>query len=832
MCLFLLQTARWYVVDKKIFTSKANTLKALASCQELHVPPMFIIDAAGWTNDCEKVLRELKNFARELRKGESEGQQYFSHNYAVRSSSAKEDTAQMSGAGAFVSLLHIPMEVESHRHNMAMRNAIEAVFDSYGQRTNEDQVLIQPMLLSVLSGVITTKVLADGAPYYVVNYDDESGKTDTVTSGAEGSKTVFVYKDVKASDFDSHRLYSFIQFARRLEQLCHSDELDIEFCLDQSGKIWLLQVRPLCTQHDWIIQSKEKVFQHIGFVIDFLEEKMSPQDNVYGNTTILGCMPDWNPAEMIGVTPRLLASTLYRHFITHRTWALAREKMGYRLASPDELMVLLAGRPFIDVRQSFNSFLPADISPYTAEVLVNAWLDRLNNYPQLHDKVEFEIATTVMTFDFDHVFQRRYPNLLSSERYNQYKKQLTELTASCLNLENKHNSMDWAYDAVIELSIRQENRKRSLLENSVNNASISASKLLSKIIAYAEECQQLGTLPFAILARHGFIAEALLRSAVACGAITKERVAEFKVSIQTISGIMSYDFQQVHKEKNSVKSFLDKYGHLRPNTYDILSPCYKEREGLFDGSMAHPHIHSELFEFTEAEQRAISHLLSEANLPTSIENFEKYIRKAIAGREFAKFVFTKSISDILENIALVGQQYGLDKEMLSYISFHDIIAWSSHALLRKPQEYFYEKYLQGKELYDIGRSLKLSYIIRSPRDIFVVPQHRNTPNFIGKGCIEKEIILLDSQTSCKENLDDLLVCIENADPGFDWIFTRSIAGLITKFGGTNSHMAIRCAEYGLPAAIGVGEVLFAQVTKSKRCILNIDANVIQAQDKL
>ena len=52
------------------------------------------------------------------------------------------------------------------------------------------------------------------------------------------------------------------------------------------------------------------------------------------------------------------------------------------------------------------------------------------------------------------------------------------------------------------------------------------------------------------------------------------------------------------------------------------------------------------------------------------------------------------------------------------------------------------------------------------------------------------------------DLNDKIVLIEGADPGYDWIFTTRFVGLITKFGGANSHMAIRCAEMQIPAAIG------------------------------
>ena len=48
--------------------------------------------------------------------------------------------------------------------------------------------------------------------------------------------------------------------------------------------------------------------------------------------------------------------------------------------------------------------------------------------------------------------------------------------------------------------------------------------------------------------------------------------------------------------------------------------------------------------------------------------------------------------------------------------------------------------------------------------------------------------------------------IENGDPGYDWVFTKNPIGLITKYGGVASHMSIRCAELGIPAAIGCGTI--------------------------
>jgi len=60
-----------------------------------------------------------------------------------------------------------------------------------------------------------------------------------------------------------------------------------------------------------------------------------------------------------------------------------------------------------------------------------------------------------------------------------------------------------------------------------------------------------------------------------------------------------------------------------------------------------------------------------------------------------------------------------------------------------------------------------------------------------------------------------IICIESADPGFDWLFSRGIVGLITKFGGSNSHMGIRCAEFSIPAPIGCGKYLFDRLVSAK-----------------
>ena len=61
-------------------------------------------------------------------------------------------------------------------------------------------------------------------------------------------------------------------------------------------------------------------------------------------------------------------------------------------------------------------------------------------------------------------------------------------------------------------------------------------------------------------------------------------------------------------------------------------------------------------------------------------------------------------------------------------------------------------------------------------------------------------------------LNGKIVLLENADPGYDFIFSYNIKGLITEYGGANSHMSIRCLELGIPAIIGIGSKEFKLIS--------------------
>ena len=103
-------------------------------------------------------------------------------------------------------------------------------------------------------------------------------------------------------------------------------------------------------------------------------------------------------------------------------------------------MVNFLGAPYIDVRVSFNSFIPSDLDDELASRLVDFYLDKLVSYPNLHDKIEFEIVSSCFTFDLS-------DNLKNLENFGFSKTEQTNIFDSLINLTNKILHPDRVYGA-------------------------------------------------------------------------------------------------------------------------------------------------------------------------------------------------------------------------------------------------------------------------------------------------------------------------------------------------------------------------------------------------
>lgn len=778
------------------FGTKSETLERLSSKVELSkILPLIYFSQTQWYSDPEAVLVNIACLPQ-------------CDNLIVRSSAQNEDSILDSMAGAFLSCLNVPA-----LDRLAITLAIDKVIDSFtGHEDSNNQILIQPMLTNIqMSGVVMTHDLQHGSPYYIINYDDESGLTDTITGGVGIQKTVLVYRDTDMSLLRSPRLRAVILACREVEELCGNVPLDIEFAVDRNETVYILQTRRISLCNTWHPVTERRVARQLSHVSHFLAQYLQKQSGIYGQRSILGVMPDWNPAEIIGSTPRPLASSLYRFLVTDAVWREARALMGYHHPLEQPLMLMLGHHPYVDVRLSFNSFLPADISPLTANKLVNAWLDRLESHPQWHDKVEFEITQTCYDFCFSADFASRYKNVLSDDELAAYQQSLLLLTQDAI----KGICSGSIATAMAEIE--------QLAQNQNIRGSLPLNGDLHAIRNLLKACRQLGTKAFAVLARHAFIAEALLRSVSRRQVTTESRIQAFKQSIHTVSTNLTQDYSAVISGGLTDKAFLNTFGHLRPGTYDITSLRYDERVDLFDNKNAafepDPTTHDS-FSWTDDELIGIQSLIDESGWSVTASELLAYASKAIQTREYAKFIFTKDLSDALAMLTKWGSHVGLSRDDLSFLNIHTILDSLTVPLLDDVDRIWLKQVNQATIEYQQAALLKLSHLITSADDVYVVPLHRAMPNFITHKSIEALVCMLEKNTPVSTDLKGKIICIENADPGYDWIFTRGIAGLVTQFGGTNSHMAIRCTEFGIPAAIGCGEQVFSRLRDAKGVALN------------
>ena len=195
------------------------------------------------------------------------------------------------------------------------------------------------------------------------------------------------------------------------------------------------------------------------------------------------------------------------------------------------------------------------------------------------------------------------------------------------------------------------------------------------------------------------------------------------------------------------------------------------------------------------------------------------------GREYGKFVFTRILSDALVLIANFAKDNDLSRDEISHVPLTSLF----NALKESNEKYIEDRLRliskQEEAKHNISASIRLPQVLSDEAGVYIVPFQVSHPNFITHKEVSAPLVFLNSDSD-SVLVEGSVVVIEGADPGFDWIFSQKIAGLITKYGGVNSHMAIRCAEFRVPAAIGCGEQRFNTLTKVSRVHLDCAAGVV------
>lgn len=788
----------------KLVSTKANTLKNFQSIlKTCIIEDIFICTVQDFQDYSENIVASIQK-------------QFHQKKIVVRSSSVNEDRYQTSRAGHYESVNQVHAE-----NGQEIIKAFQTVIASYQKSSdfrNDDQILIQSQTEDIKkSGVVFTRNLQNNTPYYLINYDDETGKTDTVTGGEIG-KSVWLYKKTTMSDYPPD-WQTLLRTVTEIEAHLPGMVLDIEFAEKMDGTIVIFQIRPLAAN----VRYAEFDDEHFDAVLKKQTEKYqhAAKSNAYGSP-FFSDMAFWNPAEIIGDNPHPLDYSLYREIITRKSWNTGLTCIGYSPVKC-ELMEQYGNKPYINLDHTFHSLIPEAIDACLRQKLIHYYRQRLQEDLTAHDKIEFEIVLSCYDFKSEQTLEELSAYGFSQKEIGQIKDALKEQTLSIITGYKQRLTQDLA--SLDHLSSATNN----LLERTKNCTS--PFTYLDSFLRLLRYTSRYGTPQFTTTAREAFIAKALCKSMVDMHLFSLSEVNNFLEGISSVASEFDWDFKQFACGNLGQEEFLKKYGHLRAGTYDITSLQYHQMDFLGLSQQQHtidcnsfilnkPHAILDRDKLKSILQKSVF-------LDIPVDDFLFFLKSSIEQREYFKFEFTKSLSLAIELLAKAGEIMGFSRNDLAYLDLPKIKSFKFYATPQELSEFWKLSIETAKAVYTDRSKLILPPVLQDEHDFIFIDSWISRPNFITDKRIEGDVVNLDLQET--KDLHGKIVMITKADPGFDWIFTQNITGLITKYGGAASHMAIRCAEFNLPAAIGCGEQIYQKISTWRKIQLDCKNHKILPQ---
>ena len=763
--------------------TKAETLSTLNSTG---LKSGIILDqvrftVGDWNTDQLKIIKEIIKY-------------FYSGEIVVRSSNFAEDNENETAAGKFESVLKVKLNKED------IKKAVNNVILSYGKDcSNDEQLLVQRCLDNIdYSGVAFSRNIQTNGPYVVINLSKKN--TSDVTSGKKCDEIFIARNSINL--VKDEILKRVLDCVFEIEQLLKFRCLDFEFAI-KGQDFYILQVRKLKTYKN--VDDDDFIFEEIKSASSFLNKYLK------NNNTIFSLMSDWNPAEIIGKFPSRLSSSIYKYIITDEIWSEARRVDGYKKVYGDLLFDVL-GSQYVDVGKSIDSFIPAKINKRISKKIKNKALALLRSNKHQHDKIEFNIIPTCLDLDWKR-WEKIYHEEFNLIDLKTYKVALQKITKKCL-----------LSPVVVK---KQPSIKKLLKFSKISNEN---NLLLEKGINYLDKIRFGLTLDFARAARRGFIVASLLKSAKNIGILDSKSELGFYKTVKTVS----YDYlQDISNESLSNDYLIEKYGHLRPNTYNLESDCYFKMGITRNQASFHEIDNLEDPDVISWEENKKLFLEETSKLLdiNSITLLERNLYHAVDSRERIKFEFSKYLSSSLELIADWGYQNSYSRKELSYLSIANLKEVISSTYNKKNVLSFFNSEIdRNQRIRNSYKSIYKPDLLVDGRELLFDTSLECKPTYVGTKIIEAEILILDNEKKYDAtNIPGKIILIENADPGYDFIFGFKIAGLITMYGGSNSHMAIRCSELGIPAIIGVGPQTYSDL--KNYVIVQIDCNSQKLSNK-
>jgi hypothetical protein len=242
-------------------------------------------------------------------------------------------------------------------------------------------------------------------------------------------------------------------------------------------------------------------------------------------------------------------------------------------------------------------------------------------------------------------------------------------------------------------------------------------------------CQTYGTVPFSRQARLAFTFRYIINHLVEIGNVRADAVARWQSRLNTVARQLSRDLARVQNGKQTEEVFLDRYGHLRPSTYNLESLRYDER-ALPVGERPETNPGRPL---VPGKSPRLAEILAELGTTCTQSQFWTAAAGAYKGREELKFGFTALLSDMLRMLAEIAHAVGLELRDLRRVPINDLLAMMD----------------QANSWRDFGRLVAAWPAVRAPlwprvrlpdvifgsRDLHVISEPDIRPTFVGNQAV-------------------------------------------------------------------------------------------------
>lgn len=700
------------------------------------------------------------------------------YSVAVRSSASGEDSADFSYAGQFVTLLHISSKDDL---TAAIKTCFEAVgrknSQAYSSHFDRDQipmhVLIQRMINSKFSGV-----------YFSV---DPRGENDSwLVEVVEGQGEQLVSGQVNPFRFTATSQSSLTESIPTdwkpayLEQIVHwghevekafGYKVDMEWAIDESGRFWVLQSRPI-TAHG-SLSSRRKVIEQEWqrILLDY------PQDSVWDGHTF---------AEWTGVPTELTFDLWQKTFQKNQAFDLALKEIGYEgfhdRSDQHSLLDRIFGRAYLNLKSMEPIYFGK--APY-----------HLEPHPRPHLEFDWKLLSPAMLL--------RAPG------------GILRMGLVAWNIQTGRDEL-CKKALLLAKDSQYADKDGFALQSQYQNLNFENLLLQLKEVThlFAQKSMQ-GTFLMTLLIEsttQGLLA--LLEKDLGIEKATETLSHLTGSGLHTVATQMHHELSIIEGSSEKWKNFISSFGHRGVGELELSHPRWIEsHQPSFKKLKSALHESIGFVESKEIEDSVLEGILPQISAirrPIFQQEW-KELQKLMQAREEIKMEVMKPYAQIRWLALAVGEKIGLSGDIF-WLNFDEVFALKEKQDLSSLRNRIQERkqianHLKSVDLPMIFSKQELQADLNGPSvstavetvSVSVVNGVSLSPG-LASGVVH---IVNDPEEEDLDSWPDNYVLVAEAtDPGWTPLFERAQAVIVAR-GGVLSHCAIVAREMNLPA---VGEI--------------------------